>query len=207
VDAERFKPLDLERDDFVLSVGAVSPLKGYDFLIDALGLIPARERPRLIIAGNTASQGETIYLKNLAAQLGVAVEFRVDVSEDELVRLYNTARAFVYAPVLEPFGFAPLEAMACGTPVIAVKEGGVRESVGDGVTGLLVPRDLCTFAESLERVLDDARLAHTLGENGRAEVLRAWTWEHAYERLVQNVQTLQRSTPSASSGQAVTTFV
>ncbi len=206
VDTERFKPLDLERGDFVLSVGAVSPLKGYDFLIEALAQLPARQHPRLLIVGNTASIGETTFLRQHAEARSVVLEFRVNVSDDELVRLYNQARAFVYSPVLEPFGFAPLEAMACGTPVVAVNEGGVRESVRDGETGYLVPRDPGAFAEALQRVLSDARLAQTLGQNGRAEVLRCWTWKQAYDRLVENVQTLQQPALSLAKGPNVSTL-
>lgn len=193
VDELKFRSHNLERENFVLSVGAVSPLKGYDFLIRALSVIPGDRRPKLTLVGNNASAGETLFLRNLAASRGVQFDIRVDVSEDELVRLYNQARAMVYAPVLEPFGFAPLEAMACGTPVVAVKEGGVRESVRDGETGLLVQRDECAFAEALERLLGDGRLARTLSENGRAEILRYWTWDYAYERLLRNIQTFQHS--------------
>lgn len=88
----------------------------------------------------------------------------------DLVRLYNQARAFIYAPILEPFGLVVLEAMACGTPVVAVKEGGVRESVIDGVTGWLIPRDPHIFADALGRLLSDEQLALTIGKAGREKV-------------------------------------
>ncbi len=189
VDAEKFRPLDAARHDFVLSVGAVSPLKGYDFLIQALSHIPLDLRPRLVIVGNTASAGETNFLRHLAEELHVAVEFRVNIPDAELVTLYNHTRALVYSPVLEPFGFAPLEAMACETPVVAVREGGIRESIRDGETGLLTQRDPREFADALCRVLNDAALAKILGKNGREQVLKFWTWQHAYERLMQNIQT------------------
>ena len=187
VDTKKFHPLHVPRENFVLSVGAVSPFKGYDFLIQALGQIDAAYRPPLVIVGNTASAGEVKYLRALAEQLEVRVEFRVNVAEDELVQLYNQARALVYAPTLEPFGFAPLEAMACETPVVAVREGGVRESVCDGETGLLTARDTQAFAETLMRVLQDHALAVRLGKAGRARVLEFWTWEHAYARLLEHL--------------------
>ncbi len=190
VDSERFRPLRLERDNFVLSVGAISPLKGYDFLIKALGKIPVAQRPRLVIVGNTASQGETRYLEELAGKRGVQIVFRVNVDDDELVRFYSEASAFVYAPVREPFGFAPLEAMACETPVVAVKEGGVCESVVDDVTGWLVEREPEQFAAALSRVLSDPRRARCMGKNGREQVLAQWTWEQAYERFVENIKPL-----------------
>ena len=187
VDTEKFRPLELAREHFVLSVGAVSPLKGYDFLIESLGCLPPAERPSFVIVGNTASTAETWFLLSLAEERGVKLEFLVNIADDELVRLYNRASAFVYSPILEPFGFAPLEAMACETPVVAVKEGGLRESVRDGETGLLVQRDSRVFSEALQRVLDDLQFAQSLGANGREAVLQLWTWEHAYERLMENV--------------------
>ncbi len=187
VDTKKFRPLDMQRENFVLSVGAVSPLKGYDFLIQALGQIDAAFRPPLVIVGNTASAGEVNYLRAVAEQLAVTVEFRVNVAEDELVQLYNQARALVYAPTLEPFGFAPLEAMACETPVVAVREGGVRESVCDGETGLLTARDTQAFAETLMRVLQDHAFAARMGKAGRARVLEFWTWGHAYARLLEHL--------------------
>jgi len=193
VDTDSFKPLGLERQNFVLSVGAVAPLKGYDFLIDALAKVTAAQRPSLVIVGNTASAGETRYLEQLAAKREVGVTFRVNVTDAELVQLYNQASAFVYASVLEPFGFAPLEAMACATPVIAVKEGGVRESVVDDVTGWLVGREAEEFAAALSRILSDPILARCMGKNGREQVLAQWTWEQAYDRLIENTHPLRGS--------------
>jgi glycosyltransferase involved in cell wall biosynthesis len=196
VDTAKFKPLNLQRQDFVLSVGAVSPLKGYDFLIEAMGMVPANGRPRLVIVGNTASVGEMNFLRQMAEYYRVNVDFCINVSEEKLVLLYNQARALVYSPVLEPFGFAPLEAMACATPVIAVREGGVRESVIDGETGFLVPRDPALFAEALGRALRDASLAKTLGQNGCAHVLGLWTWDHAYAHFMENFHHLETQHPA-----------
>lgn len=188
VDTEKFRPLDTARSDFVLSVGAISPLKGFDLLIRALARIADGKRPRLVLVGNTASTGEKQYLQNLADENSVTVEFRVNVPDEELVRLYNQARVLVYAPVREPFGFAPLEAMACGTPIVAVREGGVCESVQDGVTGYLVPRDADEFARCLEGLLADESRARRMGASGRQRVLGFWTWGHAYGRLIERLK-------------------
>lgn len=184
VDVDKFRPLDLPKGDYVISVGAVSPLKGYDFIIQAIGEVPQNHRPRLVIVGNTASQGETNFLNELAAKCGVELAFRVNVSEQELVELYNQALAFVYAPVLEPFGLTPLEAMACGTPVVAVKEGGVRESVVDGCTGYLVERVAKGFGQAVSDLLKDTSVQRQFGTNGRQLVLREWTWQAAAERFL-----------------------
>ncbi len=183
VDASKFRPLNLPKSNYVLSVGAISPLKNYDFIISALGQMPARSRPELVLVGNSASGRERKFLERLARAQEVSLKIRVDVNEEQLVELYNRARAFVYAPQLEPFGLAPMEAMSCGVPVVAVKEGGVRESVVEGVTGLLVERVPQVFAQALERLLSDEEMQGVLGQNGRAHVRSFWTWEHAGQRF------------------------
>jgi glycosyltransferase involved in cell wall biosynthesis len=81
---------------------------------------------------------------------------------------YNRAKATVCANVLEPFGLVPLESMACGTPVIAVREGGLRESVRDGETGYLVDRDETALGAAIDAVIGDDALRRCLGTQGVA---------------------------------------
>lgn len=188
VDADLFRPLDLPRENFVLSVGAVSPLKGYDFQIDALACLAAEARPELVIVGNTVSGAERSYLEGRAVECDVSVTFRENVGDAELVRLYNQARALIYSPILEPFGFAPLEAMACGTPVVAVAEGGVRESVRHEQTGLLAPRDPRRFAAELNRIMHDDEPGRRLAQEGIAAARSFWTWQMAAERFLECVR-------------------
>jgi glycosyltransferase involved in cell wall biosynthesis len=183
VDIDHFRPLGLERQPFVLSVGSLTPLKGFDFLIQALGRCTSPRPPRLVIVSNFANGPEHRYLVQLASERGVEVEFVGDATEDDLVRLYNAASVVAYAPVREPFGLVPLESMACATPVVGVAEGGVPESVIDGRTGLLTLRDPAPFAAAVQRIIADASLARRLGEAGRAHVSREWTWERAVDRL------------------------
>ena len=89
----------------------------------------------------------------------------------------------VYAPRLEPFGFAPLEANACGLPVIAVAEGGVRETVTDGLNGLLVEYDVNEMARAIDYLGSDKECAHRLGENGRKQIIEKWSLSALVDRL------------------------
>jgi glycosyltransferase involved in cell wall biosynthesis len=84
---------------------------------------------------------------------------------------------------MEPFGFVPLESMACGTAVVGVNEAGVRESVRDGETGLLVERDEAAFAEAIARVGWDRGCREHLGRQGRAYVTREWTWDRSIQGI------------------------
>jgi glycosyltransferase involved in cell wall biosynthesis len=181
VDTELFRPLALPRKDFIVSVGMVNPQKGFDFLIRSLALLETARRPVLMIICNGADERERSYLTALAQQLQVAVEYHSLIPDGELVRLYNQARLTVYAPVMEPFGFVPLESMACQTPVVGVREGGVRESVINGVTGLLVDREPQAMAAAIRSLLADPAEADRLGHNGRSSVEDRWTWATSIE--------------------------
>lgn len=183
VDADHFRPLGLEEEDFVLSVGALRPNKGFDYLIRSLALGRPDHEPRLVIVSNAAHNHEQEYLSQLAASLGVSLSFRTAVPDEELVQLYNRAVLTVYAPVMEPFGLVPLESMACGTPVVGVREAGVRESVVDGVTGLLVDRDSREFAEAIQTLLDDNDRRTRYGQQAQAHVLNNWTWDRSVGRI------------------------
>ncbi len=181
VDAERFPP---RRSDggYLLSVGAIEHHKGFEFLIESLALLSPALRPPLLIVGNHVNEGVAEHLRGLAMERSVSLEIRARVTDVELAQAYGGARAFVYAPHAEPFGLAVLEAMSAQLPVIAVGEGGVTESVIDGITGLLTPRDAPAFAAALTAVLADEQAARELGRNGR-EVAASWTWESAARRV------------------------
>jgi glycosyltransferase involved in cell wall biosynthesis len=184
VDVQMFHPRGLPREPLLLSVGVVHPAKGYGFLIDSLARVPAAFRPPLLIVGARAKAGHAARLRRRAEQAGIALAIREGVSDEELVGCYNRATAVAYVPYLEPFGFVPLEAMACGTPVVAVREGGVRECVRDGVTGLLVDRDPEACAAAIMRLMDDPGLRAHLGREARREVEARWTWERSVTELV-----------------------
>lgn len=185
VDTNRFRPLGLAREPFLLSVGAVHYHKGFRFLISALGRLPARQRLPLLIVANSVENEERQIIETLARQMGVDLTIRTVIDDQELVSLYNRAMAFVYTPIMEPWGLVVLEAMACGTPVVAVNEGGIRESVINGQTGLLADRDEEAFAATLLRLLSDRRCAEQFGQAAAADVQTRWTWPHAIDRLEQ----------------------
>jgi len=183
VDTELFRPMGLSRDGTVLSVGALTPNKGFDFVIEGLGRIPARQRPRLIIVSNYAEPRERAYLEQMAAEQGVAVQFKVDVDDEALVQVYNRAALVAYAPIREPLGLVPLEAMSCGTPVVGVREGGVAETVVPGEGGWLTEREPSAFARAIQTLLSDPDLASQQGQRARQYVLAHWTWDGAVREL------------------------
>lgn len=187
VDNQMFTPLNLERDNFVLSVGTCIPPKGYDFLIRSISNIPMDMRPELVIVGNSSDELWVDYLKTLAKEKEVDIDILTQISDEELIKLYNKAKLVVYAPYLEPFGYVPLEAMACGTPVVGVKEGGLRESILHNKTGLLTQRNEKDFANAIMTLLQNRELWNKLSANGIKYVESVWTLEKAGERLLENI--------------------
>jgi glycosyltransferase involved in cell wall biosynthesis len=188
VDTEKFVDRSFEKENFIVSVGALSPLKGYDFIIRSIALIEKDKRPDFIVVCNTVSTGEKNYLNVLAKNSGVSFFIKSNISDNELVEIYNKAIALVYSPHLEPFGFVPLEAMSCGLPIIAVKEGGVRESVKDGETGFLVERDAEKFKNALLEVMNNINLRTKFSENAKKYVREYWTWDKSYESLMKIIK-------------------
>jgi glycosyltransferase involved in cell wall biosynthesis len=190
VDLSHFPDLELPRESFLLTVGAAVPEKNVSFIVRALAR-RAGERVPLVWVANVASPEEIRSVRNVAAALGIELDIRVNVPHDELVRLMNTAACLVYAPRLEPFGLVPLEAAACRLPVVAVAEGGVRESVVAGVTGFLVD-DEGEFAAAVDRILADPALSYSLRQGAREFVEGKWSAGQALDRLEENVERVVR---------------
>ncbi len=195
VDIERFRPLGLPRcgndgHQFVLSVGEIHPRKGFDLIVRALARLPHQKRPRLVIVCFQWDVREKMYLERMADEMSVSLEFVRNITDAELVELYNRAMATVFVPSREPFGFVPLESMACGTPVIGANEGGITESVLDGQTGFLVERDSIQIKNAIERLLDDAELVANMGLRGRQLVESKWTWERSVAELEEHLRSV-----------------
>jgi glycosyltransferase involved in cell wall biosynthesis len=182
VDTRLFHPTGVPRERFVVGLGAVDPAKGVDLAVAAVALLP-EPRPALVWVGD---RGDAVYaraMEEMARAAGVRLDLRVRLGDAELVDLLNRAAAMVYAPRLEPFGLAPLEAAACGTPVVAVAEGGVRETIREGVNGFLVQRSAEEVARGLRRLLDDPALARGLGETAARNAREEWSVERAVDRV------------------------
>jgi glycosyltransferase involved in cell wall biosynthesis len=183
VDTQHFADCGLPREHFVMGIGAIITLKNIHFLIDALGRMPPQTRPRLVWVGNAADERYLTSLTHLAQEHGVEFAPQVNVSDEQLIDLLNRAAAMLYAPRLEPFGYAPLEAGACGCPVISVFEGGMKETVVDGVNGLVTDPDPGAMAAALARLLAEPDLAGRLGRQARKFVQERFSLRGAIDRI------------------------
>ena len=171
--------------NFILSVGSIIPNKGYDFVIRSMSFIDEEIRPELVIVGSSNADAWINYLKDLAEENNVSLKVKQSVTYEELRILYNEAKLFVFASWLEPFGLVSLEAMACGTPAVAVKESGVREVVSHNKSGLLVDRDEKKFGEAIEYLLSNTEVLDEMSKYSVGYVNDFWTVEKAGERLLE----------------------
>lgn len=190
VDTDVFCPTNMEAgvEQYILSVGAIQQHKGYDFLIESFSFIDRKIRPALYLVGNMQDPKERGILQALAKENEVELHIEVGVNQATLVQKYNNAVLVAYAPYNEPFGLVPLEAMACGKPVVGVDEGGVKETVVNQYTGLLVERDPRKFGEAIQLLLEEPTLRNQYGKNGRKHTLENWSWEKSVNKLEQYMQ-------------------
>jgi glycosyltransferase involved in cell wall biosynthesis len=185
VDQARHRPAPEARAPAPLVgfVGRIEWYKRLDVLVRAVAAV-RREGidARLVIAGT----GEALArIRDLARELGIAahVDLPGFVDEEEKVRLLQRAHVVVNPSEKEGWGLTVIEANACGTPVIAAAVPGLRDSVRDGETGLLVPpRDEQALAAALARVLDDGALRARLARGALAWAQR-FRWETAAEEV------------------------
>ncbi|MDR2373870.1 MAG: glycosyltransferase [Bifidobacteriaceae bacterium] len=171
----------------LMMIGRLQPLKGQDLAIRALAELAPGERPALVVTG-APGQGHLEYaaaLKALAARLGVArdVVFLGVQAPERLAELIRGARATLMPSHSETFGLVAIESAACGTPVIAADTTGLRSSVVDSVTGLLVrSRRPAAWAKAIRRLLGEPALAARLAAGGVA-LGRQRTWDHVAAAL------------------------
>jgi glycosyltransferase involved in cell wall biosynthesis len=164
---------DRAEDDYVLYVGTIEPRKGLDDLLAVWDSLPT-PRPRLVLCGD-AGWG------NVALPHGAEVTGYVD--RTKLRDLYRGARAFVYPSRYEGFGIPPLEAMACGAPVIATRTGAIPE-YANGAALLIDPGDRNALHAALLRLLGDPALRDELRSRG-AERARSYTWDRSAALMTQ----------------------
>lgn len=161
-----------EAGDYVLYAGTLEPRKGVEDLVAAWRGLPA-PRPRLVLAGGAGWGG--------SPPGGEAIEVTGYVSRERLRELYRGALAFVYPSLHEGFGIPPLEAMACGAPVIATRVGAIPD-FADGAAILVDPADRPALRAALARVVGSASLREELRALG-SERARAWRWDGAAARM------------------------
>jgi len=171
--AEARRRLDLDGHPLLLWVGRIAPIKGLDTLLDAVArLSESGQDMRLLVVGGDTDErtsGHETSLRQRIERLGLgdSVRFLGPQPQGVLPLYYAASDVTVLPSYYESFGMVALEAMACGSPVIASRVGGLVTTVRDGVTGFLVPDgDVEALAERIETLVGDPELRWRLGREG-----------------------------------------
>ena len=207
VDLERFHPLDREEsrerlglngEKVLLYVGRIESLKGLDLLVHTAAHLETCQGVRVLVVGSDdGSHGEAERMRQLAEDLevGEIFDFVGRVDQAELPWYYSAADVCVVPSFYESFGLAALESMACGTPVVASRVGGLSTVVQHGRTGYLKSwRCPEAFANSLEMILSSETLQHSMGLAARRRA-EALGWDQVAGQILDIYEKARRDNP------------
>lgn len=202
VDPEVFRPRpDVARvaGRIVAVASADVPLKGVVHLLDAVAQLESRRSVELVVVGRLTPDGAVARrVRALGAER--FVRFVSGLSDAELADLWASAEVAVVPSLYEGFSLPAVEAMACGTPLVATSGGALAEVAGpDGEVALVVPPgDAAALADRIARLLDAPELAARLGQAGRQRVLARYTWRRCAEGTVAAYREVLGGRPGAS---------
>jgi glycosyltransferase involved in cell wall biosynthesis len=184
-----FRPLPVEEtielrrrlhieDDFILFVGTIEPRKNLLTLCKAFEetLRSTEHCPQLVIAGKEGWLTNELFAYVKKSGIENRLRFTGYLTDEELRALYSSCRVFVYPSLYEGFGLPPLEAMACGAPVIASRIPSIVEAVGSDAARLISPTDVQAFARSIVEILNNENERRQLSLIGQ-ERASAFSWE------------------------------
>jgi D-inositol-3-phosphate glycosyltransferase len=187
VNTERFRPHGPAEQRAgrprILSVGRLVERKGFEDLIRALPLVPGAE---CVIVGGDQDEQYAGRLLELARRAGVGDRLRLTgaVRAADMPRWYRSADVVAAVPWYEPFGLTPLEAMACGVPVVATAVGGLTDTVVDRVTGDLVPaRDPHALGTALRRLLSEDMRRFAYATAAKDRIGHAYSWRRVCTQM------------------------
>lgn len=177
---------------FILYVGTIEPRKNLGRLIQAYARLKTRRQleHKLVIAGQKGWLYDDVFRRAVDLRVGEDVIFPGYISDDDLPSLYSLADAFVFPSLYEGFGLPPLEAMACGTPVVTSTVSSLPEVAGDAAL-LVNPTDVDELAQAIARVLDDGDLRRRLSAKG-VERAGSLTWRAAAKSLLEIYESLEK---------------
>lgn len=210
VDTRRFAPAPRrlagggrEPGRRLLTVGRLVERKGVDTVVRALARVPGADLR--VVGGPPADRlgedPEALRLLDVARAAGVADRVRLlgGLGHDRMPDLIRSADVVVAAPWYEPFGIVPVEAAACGVPVVGSAVGGLLDTVRDGVTGTLVPpRDVDALADALRALVDDPDRCRAYGREARRVAVERYSWE----RVAAQTEAVYRSLAQSRSRSA-----
>lgn len=164
VDTKIFKPLNMDKSIDIFFIGN----KDREFSLLKKSLRLFKTKPKL----------HTIFRES----------GQMIISDRKLIKIYNKSKVLVALNRNEPFGLIALEAMACGIPVIAIKEGGYKESIINNETGFLIERNPIKLYRTLNQLINDQKLRSKMSKAARENALLNWTWDKSVARFLEIIK-------------------
>ena len=207
------KEIGLPEDEhIILQLGRMVPRKGIDTVIHALSRLVHKHGvdARLLVVGGDSYNADPETNPEMSRLMKIAttekvldkVTFVGPRQREVLKYYYSAADVFVSTPWYEPFGITPLEAMACGTPVVGAAVGGIKYTVADGKTGFLVPpKDADALAARMADLFQNPAMLKRFGKNAITRVQKHFTWEHVAEMLAEVFEQVISETHIEAAGE------
>jgi len=201
VDVHSFRPLQPRAtkmktdfpEPYIFCLSRIDTNKGHDLLLYAFDKVRQKISDIHLIIGGGSPKPHPRELEVLDMMRKIIDEVEMSdrahligyVPDDRLIPYYQQAKLFVLPSLFEPFGMTVLEAMACGTPVIASKMGGIRNTITSGKNGLLIdPTNANEFAEAIITLLRNSEMAKSVGSKGYETIQQFFSWEAIAERHI-----------------------
>lgn len=181
------------KEPYVVGMGRISQAKNVETAIHVISIIPQEHRPQLKWISNGFATEYYNTILALAKTLNVDFTPLININDEELSGVLSQAAVMIYTSHLEPFGLAPIEANLCGTSVVAIAEGGVRESIRPPVNGILIngynPEEM---ANAILKFVSDMDYAKHMGQRAREHVLKFWSWDQMADNIEKELKSVLR---------------
>ncbi len=187
VDLNLFKPIKKKKNIIfqILTIGGLRKAESYKRLEDIFYAVKELINQDKIVNLVSVGEGDNLdYFKDLSKKLNIQryVTFKGQLDKEELVRQYQVSNALVLASINESFGMVLIESMACGTPVIGAKNGGIKEVISDGKDGLLyTPKNVSELTKAISKLISNKTLRAEMGKQGHVKVVKDYGWDKKIE--------------------------
>jgi glycosyltransferase involved in cell wall biosynthesis len=187
---------------YLLYVGGLNARKNVPRLLEAFARTQQSQKGIQLVLGGKRQWGASEIDETIQRLgLGNAVHFTGYVEDTDLSTLYSAAEAFVFPSLYEGFGLPPLEAMACGTPVITSNVSSLPEVVGDAAM-LIEPHDVCNLAQAMHRILTDNQLRQTMKSRGLDRASK-FSWAQSARQILRTYQRVVNPTGGVDSNEKI----
>ena len=166
----------------ILAVGRLTKFKNFDLLIRSFKDTKLKNYKLLIIGNGEENNNLQQLIKNL--KLSKTVEIKNNVSDTELIKNYQKSRMFVLCSFEEPFGMVSVESMACGTPVIVSNRGGIKETVINNKTGLVINMNQKNLTKSIRKLANNPSFTSVLSKNASVCASKPYSWKNSVNKLL-----------------------